>query len=96
VQRMTEAIIALFPSCPPEEAASIARHTAVRGSGRVGRSAAGRALEPEAVTLAVNARIRHSKTRYDEYLMAGMDRSEAREFVASEVRNVLDAWRRPR
>ena len=47
--RMAAEIVRLFPGCPPERAQSIARHASVRGSGRVGRSAAGRALEPEAL-----------------------------------------------
>jgi hypothetical protein len=42
---MTEGIVKLFPGCPPEEARAIAAHTSVRGSGRVGRTSAGRALE---------------------------------------------------
>jgi hypothetical protein len=45
VERMTERIRALYPRCPPKEAHAIAAHTAARGSGRVGRTGAGRALE---------------------------------------------------
>ena len=40
--RMAVQIARLFPRCPPERAEVIARHTALRGSGRVGRSAAPR------------------------------------------------------
>ncbi len=40
ITRMTKAMLTLFPGCPPHEASAIAAHTAVRGSGRVGRSAA--------------------------------------------------------
>ena len=43
----------LFPGCPPGDAAAIAQHTAVRGSGRVGRTAAGRTLEERDLTAAV-------------------------------------------
>jgi hypothetical protein len=57
--RMAEEIRRLFPRCPPERADAIARHTALRGSGRVGRSAAGRALGEQAITLAVVASVRH-------------------------------------
>jgi hypothetical protein len=64
--QMAEEIVRLFPGCPPERAQLIARHASVRGSGRVGRSAAGRALEPEALELAVAAAVRHDDTRYDE------------------------------
>src|SRR5215468_2061289 len=51
--RMAESIRQLFPGCPPEEAQAIAAHTSIRGSGRVGRSASGRALEEEALRVAV-------------------------------------------
>lgn len=37
----------LYPGCPAERAEAIARHAGARGSGRVGRSAAGRALDPQ-------------------------------------------------
>jgi hypothetical protein len=42
-RRFAAAIARLFPGCPTERADAIARHAALRGSGRVGRSAAGRA-----------------------------------------------------
>jgi hypothetical protein len=92
--RMAEEIVRLYPGCPPERAQSIARHASVRGSGRVGRSAAGRALEPEALELAVAAAVRHEDTRYDELLMSGLEREAARAQVRGEVARVLDAWRR--
>lgn len=90
--RMAAEIVRLFPGCPPERAQSIARHASVRGSGRVGRSAAGRALEPEALQLAVTAAVRHADTRYDELLMAGVGRELARAQVSDEVARVLDGW----
>jgi hypothetical protein len=92
-RRMSEEIVRLFPRCPPARAHAIASHTAVRGSGRVGRSAAGRALDPEALELAVAAAVRHEDTRYDELLMSGVDRAEARIEVREEVGRVLDGWR---
>ena len=49
-----------FPGCPVDRAEAIALHAAARGSGRVGRSAAGRALDSDAVRLAVVASVRHS------------------------------------
>ena len=63
------------------------------GSGRVGRSAGGRALDPDAVTLAVVASVRHSDTGYDRLLMSGIPRAQAREQVRSEIQRVLDVWR---
>lgn len=92
--RMAEEIARLFPGCPAERAQSIARHASVRGSGRVGRAAAGRALEPEALELAVAAAVRHEDTRYDELLMTGVERVVARTQVRDEVARVLDRWRR--
>ena len=71
----------------------IARHAATRGSGRVGRSAAGRALDPNAVRLAVAASVRHVDTSYDELLMSGVDREEARRRVGELVEDVLSGWR---
>jgi hypothetical protein len=72
----------------------IAAHAGSRGSGRVGRSAAGRALDPNAVTLAVVASVRHSDTGYDQLLMSGIPRAEARARVRSDIQDVLEAWRR--
>jgi hypothetical protein len=59
----------------------------------VGRTAAGRALNPEAIKLAVVASVRHEDTRYDELLMSGVDRAEARDRVWVEVEGVLEKWR---
>lgn len=87
-------IARLCPRCPETRAAAIARHTAARGSGRVGRSAAGRALDPGAITLAVTASVRHEDTRYDELLMSGLDRAEARELVREETDRIIDGWTR--
>jgi hypothetical protein len=95
VERFAAVIRGAYPGCPPGRAAQIARHTAERGSGRVGRTAAGRALDPAVIDLAVAAAVRHRDTRYDELLMAGTDRSTARANVLDEVTAVLDAWRSP-
>ena len=92
--RMAAGIARLFPRCPPQRAQAIARHAAARGSGRVGRSAAGRALDPDALELAVVASVRHEDTRYDELLMSGLERSDARASVSDEVQRVLESWRR--
>ena len=86
-------ITRLFPGCPPTRAEAIARHTAARGSGRIGRTAAGRALDPEAVTLAVAAAVRHDDTAYDELMMSGLSRTEARQQVRPDVQRILDTWR---
>jgi hypothetical protein len=93
VAQMTQAILELFPSCPPEEAGTIAAHTAARGSGRVGRTSAGRALEPEALTAAVVAAIRHNHTRYDQLLMRGWNRNDARDTVRDAIDRIIESWR---
>ncbi|MBT2366675.1 DUF2293 domain-containing protein [Streptomyces sp. ISL-10] len=86
-------IVRLFPRCPAERAVGIAAHASVRGSGRVGRTAAGRSLEEGAVTAAVRASVRHLDTGYDALLTAGVDRHEARARVAAEIDAVLASWR---
>jgi hypothetical protein len=92
--RMSESIRQMFPGCPPEEAQAIAAHTSVRGSGRVGRTASGRALEEEALRAAVVASIRHRYTKYDRLLMKGLGRMDARDTVRDDVDRVLESWRR--
>jgi hypothetical protein len=82
-----------FPGCPADRAEAIAIHAAARGSGRVGRSAAGRALERDAVLLAVVASVRHVDTNYDDLLMEGVDRESARAQVHKRVEDIVNAWR---
>jgi len=49
-------------------------------------------LDPEAVFLAVQAFVRHRFTDYDDLLMAGRDRSDARFEVEGKVSEVLARW----
>jgi hypothetical protein len=91
-KRMAEEIRRLFPGCPKKRATAIAEHAALRGSGRVGRSAAARALDERAVTLAVVASVRHEDTDYDLLLMSGTPREVARDQVRPAIDGVLDAW----
>jgi hypothetical protein len=93
---VAEEIRLLFPCCPPHVANEIAQHTTERGSGRVGRTASGRALDPDALTAAVIAKVRHDRTNYDELLARNWERSEAREQVREEVDKVLEQWRGPK
>jgi hypothetical protein len=44
--------------------------------------------------LAVVASVRHEDTAYDELLMSGVERAEARERVRGEVERALERWRR--
>jgi hypothetical protein len=82
----------LFPRCPAERVEAIARHTSLRGSGRVGRSAAGRSPDEQAIMLAVVASVRHENTKYDSLLMAGLSREEARDRIRPAVDRVLASW----
>jgi hypothetical protein len=89
---LAQEIRRLFPGCPVTRAAAIAQHAGLRGSGRVGRSAAGRALDEQAITLAVVASVRHQDTRYDALLMSGVPRAAAREQVRPAIDRVLATW----
>ena len=92
IMAFTRAIQQRYPGCPAEEARQIAGHTGQRSSGRVGRSAGGKALEVAAVDLAVRAHLRHARTNYDELLMSGMERLEARAVVRERIDQLLVEW----
>lgn len=92
-ERMAAEIARLFPRCPAERAGEIAAHAALRGSGRVGRTAAARALDANAITLAVVASIRHLDTDYDRLLMAGVPRMEARDRIRETIDRKLAEFR---
>jgi hypothetical protein len=92
VRRFAQEVTRLFPRCPDLRAAAIAIHACRKYSGRVGRSAMAKALDPEAIRLAVTAHVRHTETRYDELLMRGYDRHEARMEVQDRVQDILDRW----
>jgi len=82
----------LFPGCPPGREKIIAEHACRKYSGRVGRSSAAKALDEDAVRLAVTAHIRHQETDYDELLLRGDDRMTAREQVRARITGVLRRW----
>ncbi len=83
----------LFPLCPPGREREIAEHACLKYSGRVGRTAAAKALDENAVLFAVQAHVRHRETDYDELLANGLDRHQARLEVQGEVQRVLETWR---
>ena len=87
------AIRVQFPGCPAGEEIEIARHACRKYSGRVGRSAAAKEFDPEAVRLAVAAHVRHVHTNYDELLGEFGDRQMARDRVHHRVADILDDWR---
>ena len=92
IERFAARVRELFPGCPPGQETAIAEHACLKYSGRIGRSAAAKALDEKAVRLAVIAHIRHTETPYDELLVRGYERWEAREQVAEAVDRVLTEW----
>jgi len=82
----------LFSRCPAGREIAIAEHACLKYSGRIGRSAAAKNFNKNAVRLAVIAHIRHAETPYDELLAKGLERWEAREQVTAVVDQVLIQW----
>jgi hypothetical protein len=93
VAQFAEKILSIYPDCPFDEAQAVATHACLRRSGRIGRSAAAKQFDAEAINLAVKAHVRHRHTQYDRLLGQGFERSEARSAVADRVRDVIDRWR---
>lgn len=93
VAAFADAIRRRYPGCAKHVAQAIASHACARYSGRVGRTAGAKALSEEAIDLAVRAHVRHRNTPYDELLMKGWDRMEAREAVRASMEEVLTLWR---
>jgi hypothetical protein len=92
IEAFAQHIGEVFSGCPLTEQRAIAEHACRKYSGRIGRSAAGKRFEADAVNLAVRAHVRHAHTRYDELLVQGWDRVEARAEVESKVAEVLQRW----
>lgn len=82
----------IFPGCPAGREMAIAGHACLKYSGRVGRSAAAKSLDENAIRLAIVAHIRHVETEYDTLLASGYDRREARAAVEAAVDRVLARW----
>jgi hypothetical protein len=94
VHQFAQRIRDLFPSCPKGREIGIAEHACLKYSGRVGRSAAAKEFNEDAVRFAVAAHIRHTMTDYHELLARGHDRHEARQAVESEVARSMTEWER--
>lgn len=92
VAQFAQKIQSQYPFCPPEQATVIAKRACQKHSGRVGRTAAAKEFNPEALKLAVVAYIRHNYTNYDELLRLDWERHEARNQVASQVQKILERW----
>ena len=86
------AVRELYPACPPGRDRVIAEHACRKYSDRVGRSAADKKLDAEAVRLAVIAHVRHAETGYDQLLSQGDERRDARGEVEGQVARVLARW----
>lgn len=95
VAEFAERLGKAFPGCPAAERRLIAEHACRKYSGRVGRSAAARGFDPEALTLAVRAHIRHRYTRYDELLAEGESRADARATIRGDVEKMAEEWKSP-
>ena len=92
IQNFATHIRKIFPKCPEGREYNIAEHACEKYSGRIGRSAEAKELSPDAVKFAVVAHIRHTETKYDEYLMDGYDRETAREMIRDEIDKVVCQW----
>jgi hypothetical protein len=92
VGRFADRVRDLYPGCPPGREVAIAEHACLKYSGRVGRSAAAKSFDEEAIRLAVMAHVRHRETSYDALLASGHDRRDARARVEDVVARVLDQW----
>ena len=90
--RFVERIRHLYPGCPSDRPEEIATYACQKYSGRVGRSAAAKRLDEEAVRPAVATHVRHHETRYEELLARGLERWDARDQVRAQVDRVLARW----
>jgi len=93
VAEFAQAIREQFPGIPSGADIKIAEHACLKHSGRVGRSAAAKSFEPDAVFLAVRAHVRHAYTDYDDLLFKYDDRQLARDRVREKIETFLNEWR---
>ena len=95
VARFAQEIRKACPKCPTGREQQIATHACRKYSDRVGRSAAAKAFDEEAIRLAVAAHVRHAQTGYDTLLAHGVARWEARDRTPYAVSEVIQRWRGP-
>jgi hypothetical protein len=93
VQSFAIKIREMYPNCPTGREFDIAEYTCLKYSGRIGRSVEAKEFSKEAIQLAVIAHIRHVETNYDNLLMRGFERYEARSEVENKVMATLYKWR---
>lgn len=92
VEEFAQQVRRHYPGCPAGREIAIAEHACRKYSNRVGRSAAAKEFDEQAIRLAVAAHVRHAETDYDSFLAAGYDRWEARARVEGAVGRVLARW----
>lgn len=66
IESFAKRVREIFPRCPQGAEVVIAEHARQKYSGRVGRSAAAKRFDEEAIELAVIAHIRHAYTPYSD------------------------------
>jgi len=92
IAQFSKKILIHYPGCPAQEAEAIADHACQKYSGRVGRSSAAKAFDAKAIELAVKAHVRHKHTPYDQLLMKGWERTEARSAIAEKLDQIVSEW----
>jgi len=92
IRRFAQRVREMYRYCPEDREILIAEHACRKYSGRVGRSAAAKALDEDAIRLAVVAHVRHAETGYDRLLLRGVDRRDARHQVRTKVADIIDRW----
>lgn len=92
IEAFAKRVKELFPQMPTGRELEIAAHACRKYSDRVGRSAAAKAFDEQAIRLAMVAHIRHRETDYDKLLANGWDRSDARAHVRNNVDEIAQSW----
>lgn len=93
VARFAARVRELYPNAPSGREQAIAEHACRKYSDRIGRTASAKALDADAVALAIAAHVRHCETPYDQLLAAGLGRAQARSEVLRDVQRIMASWR---
>ena len=96
VKEFSQKVREYYPGCPKGREKAIAEHACRKYSGRVGMSQAAKEFSEDALRLAVAAHIRHTETHYDELLMKGYFRHDARWAVEDAVSSLMERWKQPK
>jgi len=95
VEEFARKVNEMFPGLDEKTAQRIARHACEKYSGRVGRTAGAKQLDPELVTVAVVAHARHEHTNYDHLRAIGMNKEDSRRRIRPTIDRLLEKWRHP-